>query len=60
MTYFETKHKSVFSPGNPILTDFYNLLEKYAPILGDSPFFEDFVDVYETLDFDMELEEEPE
>ncbi|WP_423408050.1 hypothetical protein AABM38_20620 [Heyndrickxia sp. MSNUG] len=48
--YFETKHKTVFSPRNNQLEPFYSALEKYAPVLGDSRVFEDLIEVYETLD----------
>lgn len=54
--YFDTKKRTVFSPNKAILLDFYRLLEKYAPILEDSPLFNDFVDIYETLDFDLKEE----
>jgi hypothetical protein len=52
--YFETKKHSVFSPENPTLTHFYSLLEKYAPVIGDSPLFDDLVDLYHTLDQDID------
>lgn len=52
--YFETKHKAVFSPKNSLLNEFYRILEKYSSTIGDSRMFEDFVEVYETLDADLE------
>jgi hypothetical protein len=51
--HFETKHRTVFSPENAILHDFYKVLEKYAAAVGDSRLFEDFIDIYETLDTDL-------
>lgn len=51
--YFDTKNRTIYSPENPTLVTFYRLLEKYAPAIGDSPLFDDLVNVYETLDFDL-------
>lgn len=52
--WFETKNRFVCSPENPSLTSFYKVLEKYAPVIGDSRLFDDLVDIYETLDFDLD------
>lgn len=52
--YFETKHKTVFSPKNSLLDELYRYLEKNAPVIGDSRLFEDLVEVYESLDEEME------
>ncbi len=52
--YFETKHKTVFSPKNSLLDELYRYLEKQAPVIGDSRLFEDLVDVYEALDEELE------
>ncbi|MED3623234.1 hypothetical protein P4482_09245 [Neobacillus thermocopriae] len=52
--YFDTKHRTVFRPENPILTNFYKTLEKYASTIGDSPLFDDLVNIYETLDLDID------
>jgi hypothetical protein len=56
MPYFETRNHTVFSPGDERFKTFYEILEKYAPVIGDSPLFGDLVDIYETLDFDSEME----
>lgn len=56
--YFETKHKTVFSPENPILDSLYYFLEKYAPVLGDSPIFDKLISVYETLESELKEENE--
>jgi hypothetical protein len=52
--FFDTKNRTVYAPENPTLTHLYRLLEKYAPSIGDSPLFNDLVDAYETLDFDLD------
>lgn len=56
MPYFDTRKHTVYSPGDKKLEGLYNLLEKYAPTIGDSPLFDDLVDVYETLDFNSEVD----
>jgi hypothetical protein len=52
--YFDTKKRTVFSPENPSLTTLYKTLEKYAPVLGDSPLFDELVNAYEVLDYDLD------
>lgn len=54
--YFETKKHTIFSPKNPVLDNFYKLLEKYAPVLAGSSIFDDLVEVYEFLDSIFEEE----
>lgn len=54
--FFETKKNTVFSPGNPILENLYNMLEKHEPALGGSHFYEDLIEVYETLDSQLKEE----
>ncbi|RWR06714.1 hypothetical protein QNH23_06280 [Siminovitchia fortis] len=51
--YFYTKNGTVFQPENQILQGFYDLLKHYAPYYEGSPFFNDLIDLYETLDFDL-------
>lgn len=58
MPYFNSKNRTIFSPRNAALEDFYNLLEKYEPIIGGSRVFEDMVDTYEFLDSTLKEEEE--
>lgn len=51
--YFDTKNGHVYEPDNRVLLSFYETLKKLAPTLNGSPVFDDLVDVYETLDFDL-------
>lgn len=50
---FETKNGPVYRPSNQILNSLYEVLKKHAPSLEGSRVFDDLVEVYETLDFDM-------
>ncbi|MFI8492192.1 hypothetical protein ACIGC1_04665 [Peribacillus butanolivorans] len=54
--YFETKKNTVFSPANPKLENLYNLLKKHEPTLGGSHFYDDLIEIYESLE--NELKEE--
>jgi hypothetical protein len=54
MTFFDTKNRTVYSPENPTLTSLFRVLEKYAPAIGDSPLFDELVEVYEVLDQDID------
>lgn len=54
--YFDTKKGPVYEPKNPVLRSLYEVLKKNEPVLGGSRLFEDLVDVYETLDFDLKEE----
>ncbi len=56
--YFETSKQTIFSPNNPVLDSFYKLLEKYAPVLQDSPIFNDLVETYEFLNFLLKEQED--
>ncbi|WP_102274059.1 hypothetical protein [Cytobacillus massiliigabonensis] len=53
---FDTKKGAVFEPTNPELKSFYEVLKKNAPVLDGSRVFEDLVEVYESLDFDLREE----
>ncbi|WP_340373259.1 hypothetical protein [Peribacillus sp. FSL E2-0218] len=54
--YFETKKNTVFSPANPKLESLYNLLEKHEPALGGSHFYDDLIEIYETLENNLKEE----
>lgn len=49
----ETKHHVVFEPTNSTLIGFYNYIQKYAPVIGDSRIYEDLLDVYYSLEQDL-------
>jgi hypothetical protein len=54
LSYFDTKAGKVYIPENPSLYSLYRILEKYAPALEGSPFFNALVEAYETLDSDLD------
>jgi hypothetical protein len=54
--YFETKKNTVFSPTNLKLESLYKILEKHEPALGGSHFYDDLIEIYESLE--NELKEE--
>jgi hypothetical protein len=53
MPYFDTKNGIVYAPDNQSLNGLYELIKKHQDTLGNSRFYEDLIDVYETLDFDL-------
>ncbi|MEK4150022.1 hypothetical protein NST02_23550 [Robertmurraya sp. FSL W8-0741] len=53
---FETKKGIVYEPKNPELKSLYEVLKKNAPVLDGSRVFEELVEVYEALDFDLKEE----
>lgn len=50
MPWFEAKDRTVFSPVNPKLEPFYNLLEQYQKALSGSNLYDDLIETYEYLD----------
>lgn len=54
---FDTKNGPVYEPENQMLRSFYETLKKYAPVLDGSPVFDELVEVYEALEFDMREDE---
>ena len=54
--FFETKKNTVFSPDNPVLENLYSLLEQHEPTLGGSHFYDDLIEVYESLDSKLKEE----
>jgi hypothetical protein len=56
MPYFDTKNGMVFAPSNPELNGLYLLIKKHYEVLGNSRFYDDLIDVYETLDLDLKEE----
>ncbi|GIN93365.1 hypothetical protein J22TS1_44160 [Siminovitchia terrae] len=57
---FDTSKGTVYPPLNPMLNSVYNALKKHAPSLKDCPAFDDFVEAYEALEYDMRGEMENE
>lgn len=58
--HFNTPKGLVWEPTNPMLRSFYEALEELAPTLAGSPAFDNLVEVYEALEFDMREESENE
>ncbi|MFJ7831770.1 hypothetical protein ACIQXU_16285 [Peribacillus sp. NPDC097284] len=56
--YFETKKNTVFSPDNSKLENLYKLLEKHEAALGGSHFYDDLIEVYESLENELKEENE--
>ncbi|MFP3512978.1 hypothetical protein SB775_25900 [Peribacillus sp. SIMBA_075] len=56
--YFETKKNTVFSPANPKLENLYNLIEKHEPAFGGSHFYDDLIEIYESLDNKLKEEDQ--
>ena len=53
---FETKNGPVYEPDNEILLFFYEMLKKHAPSLSGSRAFDDFIEVYQSLNFGLKEE----
>lgn len=53
---FDTKNGPVYEPENEMLIHLYEVLKKHAPSLSGSRAFDDLVEVYEALEFDMREE----
>ncbi|MEI5909423.1 hypothetical protein WAK64_20555 [Bacillus spongiae] len=51
--YFTNKNGMTFEPTHSILQDLYKHIEKYNSVLGGSRFYDDLIDIYETIDFDL-------
>ncbi len=58
--HFNTPKGLVWEPTNPMLRSFYEALEELAPTLAGSPAFDNLVEVYEALEFDMRGDKENE
>lgn len=54
--YFNRKKGAIFSPEDSKLMPLYNLLEKYQKSLDGSEFYEEMVEVYESLETDLKEE----
>ncbi|WP_370225254.1 hypothetical protein [Cytobacillus sp.] len=54
--YFNRKKGAIFSPEDEKLLPFYNLLEKYQKSLDGCEFYEEMVEVYESLELDLKEE----
>jgi hypothetical protein len=50
MPYFDTKNGIVYAPDNPELVGLYNLIKKHYEVLGNSRFYDDLIQTYESLD----------
>ncbi|WP_187445016.1 hypothetical protein [Rossellomorea vietnamensis] len=50
MPYFDTKNGIVYAPENPELYGLYLLLKKHYEVLGNSKFYDDLIQTYESLD----------
>ncbi|VXC07000.1 conserved hypothetical protein [Bacillus sp. 349Y] len=53
MSHFDTDKGIVWEPMNPLLLSFYNHLAAHQDVLGDSRFYEDLIEIYETLENDL-------
>lgn len=56
MDSFYVSNGIVYEPQNKMLRSFYEALKKHAPSLGGSRAFEDLIDAYEALEYDMREE----
>lgn len=52
----DTKHGLILEPTAPEARSLYTWLKKYQPSLDGSPAYEEMVEVYETLEFDLNEE----
>lgn len=50
----------LYEPNCPMLWSFYKALKKHEKSLKGSPAYEDFKEIYETLDFDLKEEKQDE
>ncbi|WP_430482778.1 hypothetical protein [Rossellomorea marisflavi] len=56
MSHFDTDKGIVWAPMNPLLESFYNHLAAHQSVLGNSRFYEDLIEIYETLEHDLKEE----
>ncbi|MGP7817736.1 hypothetical protein [Niallia sp. 01092] len=56
MPFFYTGNRTVYSPENTKLEQFYSFLEKHNSIFSGSKFYEELLDTYEKLDDELKEE----
>ena len=57
MSYFDSKDRTVFSPQVKKLEPLYKYLEKHHKTIGGSDLFNELVDTYEYLNFELREKE---
>ncbi|MEX3715413.1 hypothetical protein ABFV99_23865 [Cytobacillus horneckiae] len=50
---FDTDRGPIYEPENQELKSFYNVLKKVEPTIGGSKLFNDLLEVYEALEYDL-------